>query len=84
MEKVTLYTNLDYIILPKYKSQFLPPIGSYILCSTGKQGRKAKLEVMQLTYEEEAGWKAELHIPSLVLERLSIKQWYRQYLGVYI
>ena len=81
MEKVTLYTNLDYIILPEYNSQFLPPIGSYILCSTGKQGRKAKLEVMQLTYDEK-GWKAELHIPSLVLERMTIKQWYRQYLGV--
>lgn len=43
-----------------------------------------KLEVMQLIYEEEVGWKAELHIPILVLERMSIKQWYKQYLGVNI
>lgn len=55
MEKVTLYTNLDYIILPEYNSQFLPPIGSYTFCFTGKQGRKAKLEVMQLTYDEKGG-----------------------------
>jgi hypothetical protein len=81
MEKVTLYTNLDYIIFPKYESKFLPPIGSYILCSTSNPSRKAKLEVMQLTYDEK-GWKAELHIPSLVLERMSVKQWYKQYLGV--
>ena len=71
---IKLRTDLDYVQLPKYDVPFLPPIGSYFLCSIN--GRPVRLQVSSLTYVG-GTWDVELHIDKSL--GVSLREWYKTY-----
>ena len=70
-------TNLDDITCPVYNYDFLPPVGSRVVCKA--RTRNVSLEVRGQTLVD-GHWEVELHIP--VSLGVSIKEWYRVYAGV--
>jgi hypothetical protein len=75
--KIYFTTNLDDIRLPDYYFNFLPPIGSRVLCKA--RTRDVSLEVCGHTLTD-GNWRVELHIQTSL--GISIKEWHRVYAGV--
>jgi hypothetical protein len=74
---IVFQTNLDNFFLPEYEFNFLPPIGSKILCRSN--GREVYLEVY--SYSLDRGiWRVELSIPKAL--GMSLKEFYKVYVGV--
>jgi hypothetical protein len=70
-------TNLDYLEVPDYNSAILPPLGARVICSY--KSKKVPLEVCRQTFVEGV-WEVELTLPSGL--NTSIKDWYKDYLGI--
>jgi len=79
---VNIRTNLD---LPngttfKIPDDAIPRVGDYVL-SNEKCNRRIRLEVHSVTWDQD-GVEIELHIPKNL--GISIRDWYKHYLGINI
>jgi hypothetical protein len=86
--KIYFRTNLDYIDVPYYEMDIIPPIRARVICKTNMSGFKnVNLAVVGVTLIE-GRWEVELHIPSGLKtfsgEGISLRDWYKNYAGISI
>ena len=79
---ISFRTNLDYITVPNYNSDIMPPLGASVVCKTKGFGFKnVTLQVHGPSFRD-GRWEVELHTPSW--HDISLREWNETYVGITI